>query len=250
MAKFAVVIAAAGQSRRFNADGANSDPTSNAAPAKKPFATLKGKPVWTYSAELFAARSDVAQIVLIVSPEDVGVVKQIYEKELAQYRVDVVSGGAERFLSVENALRAVRDEIDYVAVHDAARPCVDPGDVDRVFAEAVRTDAAILAAPVVASLKRSCDMTVNGGVNAKLVAGSVSRDNLWEAQTPQTFEKELLQRAYRERPKELAPTDDCGLVEAHGRSVAIVSGSRRNIKITSYEDLKIAEKFLEIARDS
>ncbi len=233
MARYAVVVAAAGQSRRFNENA-----TVVELGQKKPFVALKGRPVFMHSVELFAKRADVVQIVLIVSPEDSEAVKTIYAKELERYRVDVVLGGAERFLSVENALNAVRDDVDFIAVHDAARPCVTNADVDAVFAEAARTNAAILAAPVVGSLKRAGDNNV--------VAKSESRVGLWEALTPQVVEKELLLRAYRERPVDMQPTDDCGLVEALGVDVSIVRGSRMNIKITSPEDLLIAEKFMEI----
>lgn len=236
MSAYGVILAAAGQSRRFN-DGAAVVELAK----KKPFAALNGRPVFMRSGELFAKRSDVAQIVLIVSPEDIDAVKQLYAKELQEYRIDVVPGGAERFLSVENALSAIRPEIEYIAVHDAARPCLTDRDVDAVFEEAARTNAAILAAPVVGSLKRS------GGDN--VVVKSESREGLWEALTPQVFEKELLLRAYRERPVNMLPTDDCGLVEAQGVDVSLVRGSRMNIKITSPEDLLIAQKFIEIEEE-
>ena len=228
MAKYAVIIAAAGRSRRFN-EGTSL--LGNALAQKKPFASLKGRAVWLYSAELFARRRDVAQQILVVSPEDRAEVERRFAADLAFHGVRIVEGGAERFLSVENALKAVSEEADFVAVHDAARPCVTDADVERVFAEA----------PVVGSLKRS-----KTAEKRLVVAESTPRENLWEAQTPQVFSKELLTRAYRERPKTFQPTDDCGLVEALGVDVSIVEGSRLNIKITSAEDLTIAEKFIEI----
>ncbi|MBR4752674.1 MAG: 2-C-methyl-D-erythritol 4-phosphate cytidylyltransferase [Thermoguttaceae bacterium] len=238
MAKYAVIIAAAGRSRRFN-EGTSR--LGNALAQKKPFASFKGRAVWLYSAELFARRRDVAQQILVVSPEDRAEVERRFAADLAFHGVRIVEGGAERFLSVENALKAVSEEADFVAVHDAARPCVTDADVERVFAEAARTNAAILAVPVVGSLKRS-----KTAEKRLVVAESTPRENLWEAQTPQVFSKELLTRAYRERPKTFQPTDDCGLVEALGVDVSIVEGSRLNIKITSAEDLTIAEKFIEI----
>lgn len=239
MARYAVVIPAAGQSRRFNA---NRNSESNL--RKKPFVLLKNRPVWVYSAELFAQRSDVVQTIIVVSPEDVDEFCDEYRNEISRFSLTIVSGGAERFLSVQNALVALRDDVEYVAVHDAARPCVSSSDVDLVFAEAERTGAAILASRVVGSLKRSCVKTGKDGANYAIVSESTSRDGLWEAQTPQVFERKLLCRAYSERPDDFLPTDDCGLVETLGVDVSIVEGARYNIKITSSEDLQIAEAFM------
>lgn len=241
MARYAVVIPAAGQSRRFNAENGS---CANA--RRKPFVTLRRRPVWIHSAERFALRPDVVQTIVVVSPDYYEEFCEEYQREIELYSLTVVAGGAERFLSVQNALSAVCEEAEYVAVHDAARPCATSFDVDRVFAESARTGAAILASRVVGSLKRSCVSTEDGTSRA-FVAGSTSREGLWEAQTPQVFEKSLLLRAYRERPQEFLPTDDCGLVEALGERVSIVEGSRYNIKITSPEDLQIAEAFMTIA---
>ena len=270
MSTFAVIIAAAGRSRRFNS-GSSLLATSS---QKKPFVQLKGRAVWLYSAERFARRKDVAQLILVVSPEDRSDVERRFAAEISLYGIELVDGGAERFLSVENALKVVKPTIDFVAVHDAARPCVSDGDVENVFTEASRSRAAILASPVVGSLKRSRGGKARGKSETELVrerlgfgasptspasafagmfdderlvvAESTSRENLWEAQTPQVFARDLLERAYRERARDFAPTDDCGLVEALGVDVSIVAGARTNIKITTSEDLAIAEKFLEI----
>lgn len=257
MKKFAVIIAAAGKSSRFRKGG--SLLALNA--PKKPFAPLKGRAVWLHSAERFARRRDVAQLILVVSPEDRAEVERKFAAEISLYGIDVVDGGAERFLSIENALKATKPSVDFVATHDAARPCVGDGDVENVFAEAARTGAAILATPIVGSIKRARPAAIGGkseteAIREKLGFGadgerlaideSTPRENLWEAQTPQVFEKSLLERAFRERDANFQPTDDAGLVEALGVEVAIVPGSRTNIKITSNEDLAIAEKFLEI----
>ncbi|MBQ9875051.1 MAG: 2-C-methyl-D-erythritol 4-phosphate cytidylyltransferase [Thermoguttaceae bacterium] len=230
MANFAVVIVGAGRSRRFGSGS-----------IKKPFALLNGRAVWLYSAERFARRADVAQTIFVVSPEDRRAVEREYAEEIAQFGVELVDGGAERFLSVENALRAISTDAEFVAVHDAARPCVSEPEIDRVFAEAARSGAAILATKVVGSLKCS-----NDSDSPARVVESVSRERLWEARTPQVFERELLARAYRERPSDFAPTDDCGLVERLGVEVSIVEGSNLNLKITTGEDLTIAERFMEL----
>lgn len=238
MSKFAVILAAAGKSSRFNA---KSNPFAGGL-RTKPFVALNGRAVWLYSAERFALRKDVAEIVLVVSPEDRREVEERYAMEILLNRVKVVEGGAERYLSVQNALAALSPDVDYVAVHDAARPCITDGEIERVFSEALRTGAAILATPIVGSIKRS--QRVDG--DRTVVSSSVPRENLWEAQTPQVFEKNLLTSAYRERAAEARPTDDCELIQALGRNVSIVPGSRFNIKITTGEDLTIAEHYMDI----
>src|SRR5579871_379606 len=112
MPQFAVILPAAGQSTRFG--GAE----------KKPYLNLCGRPVWCLAAENFAGRPDVCQLIVVVAPEDVDPFRARYAEEIALLRAGVVAGGAERFESVANALRQVRPEADFVAVHDAARPCV------------------------------------------------------------------------------------------------------------------------------
>jgi 2-C-methyl-D-erythritol 4-phosphate cytidylyltransferase len=149
---------------------------------------------------------------------------------------EVVAGGAERADSVEAALAKVRTDIPFVAVHDAARPCLTEAWIDAVFAAAVRDGAAILATPVNGTLKKaSAD---------KKIQATVPRDGLWEAQTPQVFRRELLIEAYARRGQEPC-TDDAQCVERLGRSVTIVPGSPMNIKITSHEDLRLASQLLK-----
>jgi 2-C-methyl-D-erythritol 4-phosphate cytidylyltransferase len=123
-----------------------------------------------------------------------------------------------------------------VAVHDAARPCLVEAWIDKVFAAAEKTGAAVLAIPVNGTLKRvASDHTV---------AETVSREGLWEAQTPQVFRRQLLLDAYARRGS-LAATDDAMLVEQLGHPVAVVPGSPMNLKITSKEDLRLASAMLK-----
>src|SRR5688572_13653998 len=111
MAKFAVLMPAAGKSSRFRDK------------EKKPFATLDGRAVWLRAAELFITRPDVCQCVIIVAQEDQEVFRRRYGANLAFMNVQIADGGAERFDSVANALALVKPEADFVAVHDAVRPC-------------------------------------------------------------------------------------------------------------------------------
>jgi 2-C-methyl-D-erythritol 4-phosphate cytidylyltransferase len=138
---------------------------------------------------------------------------------------------------VARALERVKPEAEFIAVHDAARPCLVDEWIDAVFAAAVKSGAAILAAPVTGTLKRAgSDQTV---------AETVAREGLWEAQTPQVFRRQLLTDAYARRGQEKA-TDDAQLVERLGQKVTIVTGSAMNIKITTKEDLRIAAALLKV----
>ena len=214
---FAVILAAAGKSHRFGNDS-----------LKKTFVSLNGRPVWLHSAERFAARNDVCQLIVVVSPEDEQWFRDEYAKDIQRLHIDVVCGGAERFDSVKRALGFVRESIDFVAVHDAARPCVSEESIDAVFEAVKQHDAAILAAPIIGTIKR---------ISGDQIIETVSRENLFEAQTPQVFECRLLLDAYAERYG--TPTDDAQLVERLGKSVFIVPGDRRNIKITTQEDFEL-----------
>ena len=144
MSTFAVILPAAGQSRRFH-DKAY----------KKPFAPLGGRAVWLHSAERFMNRADVKQVIVCVAAEDRDLFDLKFGANIAILGVQVIEGGEHRTDSVQRALEHVKNEIDFVAVHDAARPCIADPWIDAVFAAAKRDGAAILAAPVQATLKRA-----------------------------------------------------------------------------------------------
>ncbi len=226
MASFAVILAAAGRSTRFSANK-----------RKKPFVDLKGRAVWLRSAELFVSRPDVVQTLIAVAPDDVEWFKEKYRPNLAFMNIDIVPGGAERADSVQNALALVRANADYVAVHDAARPLLAQAWIDELFQAAEKSDAVIPAVPVSSTLKRvGKDM---------LIDETVSRESLWEAQTPQVFKRQLLLDAYAKRGK-LQPTDEAQLVEQLGIRVKVVRGSPMNIKITTEHDFRMAGAVLDV----
>ena len=150
--------------------------------------------------------------------------------------IDVVTGGAERADSVQNALARVHADIDYVAVHDAARPLIVKEWIDQVFQAATEHEAAILATPVTSTLKR-----VDEGLS---IEETVPRKNLWEAQTPQVFRRQLLLDAYARRDS-YQPTDEADLVERIGAKIKIVTGSPFNLKITTMDDFRVAENLLD-----
>ncbi len=136
MASFAVIFPAAGRSSRFRDK------------EKKPFVNLDGRAVWLRAVEQFVARTDVAQCLIVVSPDDEEMFRRRYGANLAFMNIQVVRGGAERFESVAHALALVRPEVEYVAVHDAVRPCITEALIQAVFAAAQVKGAAIPAMPV------------------------------------------------------------------------------------------------------
>jgi 2-C-methyl-D-erythritol 4-phosphate cytidylyltransferase len=227
MPAFAVILPAAGKSSRFGGR------------EKKPFANLDNTAVWLRAANLFVNRSDVVQMLLVISPEDRELVERRYAANVMFLGVKLVDGGAERFESVANALAHLKPEVDHVAIHDAVRPCTPAAVIDAVFAAAVKHGAALPGLAVADTLKRVD--------NQLKVRETVRRDGLWQAQTPQVFRKDLLVTAYANRGNlKGGITDDAQLVEATGHAVQMVVGSPFNLKITQNEDLKIAAQFLKL----
>jgi 2-C-methyl-D-erythritol 4-phosphate cytidylyltransferase len=226
MASFAVILPAAGQSSRFRDK------------EKKPFASLDGRAVWLRSAELFVTRDDVCQCILVIAKADQEVFRRRYTANLAFMNVQLADGGAERFESVANALKLVKPEADFVAVHDAVRPCLTAEQIDAVFGKAAKTGAALLAVPVTETVKK-----VDG---QHQVEATLPRQGLWLAQTPQVFRRDWLAAAYAERAKYGRDvTDDAQLVEAAGHKVHVVESTASNLKITTKADLMLAEAVLK-----
>jgi len=231
MATFAVILPAAGRSSRFRDQN-----------YKKPFAPLSGRAVWLHSAERFLNRADVKQVIVVIAEDDREEFSRKFGANIAIMGVEVCIGGAERADSVQNALAKVRADIDFIAIHDAARPCLADKWVDAVFAAAEKTGAAMLATPISATLKR---VAKSSGGGHPTVAETVDRAGLWEAQTPQVFRRELITKAYASRGG-AALTDDAQLVEKLGAPVALVDGSPMNLKVTTKDDLKLAEQILKV----
>jgi len=225
VATFAVILPAAGKSTRYHDKN-----------YKKPFAPLDGRAVWLHSAERFLNRKDVIQTILVIAREDRDYFNFKFASNVAILGIEVVDGGPERADSVENALARVKPQAEYVCVHDAARPCLVDEWIDRVFQAAVDSGAAILAVPITGTLKRV-------GASRR-IEETVTRTNLWEAQTPQVFRRSLLVEAYARRAG-FAATDDAQLVERLGKPVTVVQGSPLNLKITTKEDLRLAEAALK-----
>jgi len=224
--KVAAIICAAGASKRFGGK------------RKKPLVDVAGRAAFLRSVELFSDRDDVKQILLAISPEDEELVNVKWGANLKFFNVKICFGGEERFDTVSKTLELVKDDIELIAVHDAVRCCVKKEWMDKVIAKAGETGAAILACPVVATVKE---------VDKNTIIKTVERAGLYEAQTPQVFKAELLKKAYGnlanlDRSK---ISDDAQLVEALGEKVFIVETDSSNIKITRPSDIAIAEAVLK-----
>ena len=226
MPKFAVIFPAGGSSTRFGGK------------EKKPFTNLDGRAVWLRSVEAFVTRDDVCQCVIVVSPDDQEFFRSRFGPNLAFMSIQIAQGGAERFESVSNALAMIQPEAEFIAIHDAVRPCIAEEQISTVFKKAEETGAAILGVPVADTLKR-----VGGTGN---IEATIPRQGLWQAQTPQVFRRDWLTEAYAQRTQlNTAITDDAQLVEAAGHAVAIVEGSPLNLKITTRADIFLAEAILK-----
>jgi 2-C-methyl-D-erythritol 4-phosphate cytidylyltransferase len=222
MPNYAAILLAAGRSSRFKHK------------EKKPFADLDGRAVWLRSLEIFSARDDFRQILIVVSPEDRELFDRRYRSNVAFIDVaEVVEGGVERVDSVRNALARVGMDVEFVAIHDAARACLTGELLSKVVEGAGETGAAALAVPVTDTIKRA-------GEGGRIVE-TVPRDGLWLVQTPQVFRRDLIVKAYEQFKRGGSPpTDDCMMIEAIGESVRLIEGDPTNIKITTEADLELA----------
>ena len=209
--KIAVIIAAGGSGKRMG--------------RPKQFLPLAGKAVVEWTIEVFRKIKVVGQIVLAVPEDDLERAKNL--------GVTVVAGGEERGDSVKNGLKAVAFDTDIVMIHDGARPLITPDIIEKAISEAKEYGAAVVGVPVKDTIKRVGDDLI--------IKDTVDRQALWSAQTPQVFKYEIITRAYA---KKGSATDDAKLVEDLGIKVKMVMGSYENIKITTPEDLIVAEAIL------
>jgi 2-C-methyl-D-erythritol 4-phosphate cytidylyltransferase len=222
----ALILPAAGRSTRLPGE------------TKKPFHCLHGRPILLHTLDAFRSFDEIIQRIVAVAEDDLAWTRERWGKELEAGGVtDLIAGGEERQDTVAAALDVVSPNAEWVAIHDAVRPCIAAETIAAVLAEAKRSGAAIVAVPVTDTLKEAEDHRI---------VRTVDRRNLWAAQTPQVFRPALLREACRQaQKKKVFSTDDSALVEALGHPVSLVAGSIQNLKITTPEDLIQAERYLE-----
>jgi len=199
----------------------------------KQFRWVVGRPALLHSVQAFMARADVATVVVVL-PKAYAADPPPWLFQCDVDRLLVSVGGRERHESVYNGLEDMPEQVRVVVVHDAARPLVTDETIERVIAAARTGVGAVAALPVVDTLKR-----VNE--DGRIVE-TVSREQLWRAQTPQAFPREMLERAHvAARSEKVGATDDAGLCERIGETVMVVRGSERALKITEEADFARAE---------
>jgi 2-C-methyl-D-erythritol 4-phosphate cytidylyltransferase len=207
--------------------------------SRKQFMLLEGSPILVHTVRKFASIGRVSEIVIAVRGEDMEWVAEMMAGESPAGRVRVVEGGNSRQQSVSNALASLSQDTDLVAVHDAVRPFIEVETIHRVFDEAAETGAAIVGVPVVDTVKQ-----VSHGTGHVKIRGTLQREKLVLAQTPQVFRYSLLVRAFDLAQKDgFTGTDESSLVERLDVEVGVVLGSDRNIKITKPGDMDLAHLF-------
>ena len=207
---------------------------------KKQFYFLGGKPILAHTLDKFEACALIRSVRLVVGQEDMDYcLKEIVEKYGFQKVSKIVPGGKRRQESVKNGIDTLPKDADIVAIHDGVRPLVTRTMIEDSIHSAVRFGAVVLAVPV----KETIKMSNPDGTVLK----TFDRESLWQIQTPQTFQVDVIREAhYRATEDGFVGTDDASLVERLGMKVHILPGSYTNIKITTPEDLVLANLFLKM----
>ena len=220
------IIVAAGKGVRMQSD------------TRKQYMTLGGLPVLARTLQAFDRCEAIRAIYLVIPETDFQFCREtILPEARPATPVHLVSGGAERKDSVYNGLLAAEGEEEIVVIHDGVRPLILPEQIERCLSTAATSGAGILAIPVKDTLKR-----VHTG---SCIESTVQRESLWAAQTPQAFQYKLILEAHQAGEGHAdGITDDAQLVERMGRPVKIIPGSYVNLKITTPEDLALAEAIL------
>lgn len=199
----------------------------------KLMAPIAGKPVLQWSLEAFLACEQVKSVVLVTDEERFQQLEIDTDKEVIR-----VDGGRERYLSVANGLNAMPGKPMFVAIHDGARPLVQPDQIEDCIAHTRETGAAALARRVTETIKK--------GTRDGFSRGSVPREELWFTETPQIFRPKMIARAYQQVINRRMPvTDDVSAAEALGIATKLVENPFPNLKITVLADLVVAESILK-----
>jgi 2-C-methyl-D-erythritol 4-phosphate cytidylyltransferase len=209
----------------------------------KPLVKINSQPIIIYCLKIISKHPSIRDIVVVVNAQ----IRDKIIKAIKRYRISkiiqVVRGGRRRQDSVHHGLGAIDERTDLVLIHDGVRPFITKGIITSVIKKAKDTGAAIVGVPVKATIKEIA-YRKSHIANRIIVKKTLDRNSLWEIQTPQVFRKDLILRAY-EKFGNADVTDDAMLVEKLGTKVGVVLGSYDNIKITTPEDLRLAEAILE-----
>ncbi len=213
----------------------------------KQFLELDGAPILLHTLRRLASCDSISEIILATRADEVQRMEELCRHEKFRQSVHVVKGGSTRQESVAAALEHVRDDVELVAVHDAVRPFVTREQVSRVIEEARKCGAAILGIPAMDTVKEVKRSSLPQDV--ALIIGTIPRERIVLAQTPQVFHTKLLKEAFaRAAADGVNASDEAGLVERLGHDVHVVHGTERNIKITKPSDMELARFYLDLER--
>jgi 2-C-methyl-D-erythritol 4-phosphate cytidylyltransferase len=213
----------------------------------KQFLELDGTPIVIHSVRRIASCPLVTDIIIATRADVVASLEERVRSENLKQKVRVVRGGDSRQESVAQALAQVSDDTEIVLVHDAVRPFVTAEQITRVIEEARHRQAAILGIPAMDTVKEVKRASLPEDV--ALIIGTIPRERVVLAQTPQAFATKLLKEAFaRAQADGVNASDEAGLVERIGHDVHVVLGSERNMKITKPADMDLARFYLERER--
>jgi 2-C-methyl-D-erythritol 4-phosphate cytidylyltransferase len=235
MSRIAAILPAAGMGTRMGKE------------TPKQFLELNGTPIVILSLRRIAACPQVTDIIVATRADEVARLEERIKQENFKQSVRVVKGGDSRQDSVASALREVPGDAEIVLVHDAVRPFVTVEQIARVIEEARRCQAAILGIPAMDTVKEVKRASLPEDV--ALIVGTVPRERVVLAQTPQAFATKLLKEAFaRAQADGVHASDEAGLVERIGHDVHVVLGSEGNMKITKPSDMELARFYAEQER--
>jgi 2-C-methyl-D-erythritol 4-phosphate cytidylyltransferase len=220
-----VIIVAAGQGARLKSD------------TPKAFFSLGGKPMLRYSLEAFDAHPSLDHIVVVVHESMIGQAEEMISRATPSTSVDVVAGGEHRWQSVRNGVDATSDNAEWLLVHDAARPFVTAPVIDTLLAKHENYRCAITATPVTDTVRR---------FEGDRCVATLDRSRLVRVGTPQMFHRPSLLEAFTKAGGLVSPpTDEAILMESCGIAVGLAWGDPLNFKITTREDLLLAEGLIQ-----
>jgi 2-C-methyl-D-erythritol 4-phosphate cytidylyltransferase len=213
----------------------------------KQFLELDGVPILLHTLRRLASCDAITEIILATRADEVRRMEELFRQEKFRQPIRVVKGGATRQESVAAALEHVGNDVELVAVHDAVRPFVTREQVSRVIEEARKCGAAILGIPAMDTVKEVKRSSLPQDV--ALITGTIPRERVVLAQTPQVFQTKLLNEAFAKAAADgVNASDESGLVERLGHDVHVVHGTERNIKITKPSDMELARFYLDLER--
>ncbi|NNG01653.1 MAG: 2-C-methyl-D-erythritol 4-phosphate cytidylyltransferase [Desulfobacteraceae bacterium] len=203
---------------------------------RKQYLHIAGKPILWHTLEAIGGCPEIDGIILVCPDEDMPFVRSdIIDTSRHRKKVKMMAGGVLRQQSVSNGLNVLPDDTEIVLIHDGVRPFISSSLLSRCIRNARQYKACIPGLPVMETLKK-IDKDQN-------ITSTVDREYMWTAQTPQVFSYEIIKKAHELAAMgQIVETDDAALVEKMGIPVKIISGYRNNIKITTPEDLLLAEQ--------